>query len=89
MRIRPVVRSLVGIVNEKLPDVTDCVPNVKAATALSDAFVSLYNNAQSNDPDDVRFDQVTEALGVQNATIPVPPELLGALPFVTALPPAV
>ena len=77
------------MVSEKFPEVTDVEPNVKTATALSDAFESLYNNAQSNAPDEVKLLHVTDALGVQKATIPVPPVLAGAVAFVTAAPPAV
>ena len=73
----------------KLPDVTDCDPNVNTATALLVALVSLYRSAQSNAPELVKFDQETEADGVQKATIPVPPDVDGALPLVTATPPAV
>ena len=73
----------------KFPDVTDCEPNVNTATALSVALVSLYSRAQSNAPELVRLVQDTEADGVQKATIPVPPDVDGALPLVTATPPAV
>ena len=77
------------MVREKLPDVTDCDPNVNTATALSVALVSLYRSAQSNAPELVKLVQETEADGVQKATIPVPPVVDGALPLVTATPPAV
>ena len=77
------------MVREKLPDVTDCEPNVNTATALLVALVSLYRSAQSNAPELVKLDHDTEADGVQKATIPVPPVVDGALPLVTATPPAV
>ena len=73
----------------KFPDVTDCDPNVNTATALSVALVSLYSRAQSNAPELVKLVHETDADGVQKATIPVPPVVDGALPLVTATPPAV
>lgn len=74
---------LAGIVNVKLPEVTVCDENVYDPTALS-LCVSLYSNAQS--VVNVTVDHDTDADGVQYAVVP---ELVGAVAFVTAAPPAV
>lgn len=80
---------MVGMVKVNVPAVTVCDPKVKTATALSAVIELLYKSMQSNAAALVRVGHDSEALGVQNATIPVPPVLAGTVALVTAIPPAV
>jgi len=83
--INAFVKSLVGIVNVKLPAVTVCDPNVNVAIALS-PWVLLYSKTASNAVARVTVVHANEALGVQNAVVP---DDVGSVALVTVTPPAV
>ena len=77
--------SFVGMVSVKVPAVTVCDPNVWTLTALL-LCVLLYKSTASNAVVKVTLVYVMLALGVTNAVVPL---VLGAVPNVTATPPAV
>lgn len=73
MRSKPVEASLVGIVSVNVPAVTVCEPNVWTDTANSVTLVDLLLiiSKASNAPLDVSAAHDRDALGVQNAVVPV------------------
>jgi hypothetical protein len=81
---------LAGIVKVKVPAVMVCEPNVWTLIALL-LWVELYNSTQSNAVVKVTVVYTKEAEGVKNPTPAVADEFVdvGAVAFVTVIPPAV